>query len=350
MLTKEVERVIYLRSLFILLTCLISGRSFAQNLMPTPISVAPFYFNASPMMVPPMGPQYQMPQYWQQQSYNPWQSLVPAFTDFANTLADDLSSRNDYRLYQEDRERRSRYAVDSDFLYERGSRSDRSRFTYSRSTSGGRSTARATPTPTVSPSQTDQCEECLSNGSNTNSDVIAPQTRDIASVVEEISTNVLADTLRQYQESDQVRTMVRSIREGSLKRRDRRRNIVGSKDSSESLGRCLMYVKFAMLEAGYFGNYPGGMYASDFSPALESRGFQNLMSHDEYNITDPEDAPVGSIIVYENTPGSTRPGHIEVKLDNGEYGSDYIDDEARSETSSNRKIIGIYVKLPESKS
>ena len=43
-----------------------------------------------------------------------------------------------------------------------------------------------------------------------------------------------------------------------------------------------------------------------------------------------------------------RVARLEVKLDNGEYGSDYIDDQARSETSSNRRIIGIYAKLPES--
>ena len=111
-----------------------------------------------------------------------------------------------------------------------------------------------------------------------------------------------------------------------------------------------MYVKFGMLEAGYFRNYPGGQFASDFAPALSAQGFVNIMNSNGFEITDPEKAPVGSVIVYENTPGSKRPGHIEVKLDNGEYGSDYIDDQARSETSSQRKIIGIYVKLPENKS
>ncbi len=354
--------MVYLRTLLLILICLASGGLSAQNLMSTPISVAPFYFNATPTSYPPMSIPYQLPPYWQQQSFNPWASLVPAFSQFANTFADDLSRPSDDIIYAEDFEpRRSRYSISGDFLYERESRAARrtpnTRASTSppepASTSASTSAPTSTPTPvqTAAPVATnDQCDECLSNGNNSTDDVIAPQTRDIAAVISEISNNVLDESLTQYQESDQVQTMVRSIREGSLKRRDRRRQIIGRKTSEESLGRCLMYVKFAMLEAGYFGAYPGGMYASDFSPALESRGFQNLMTHDAYNMTDPEDAPIGSIIVYENTPGSTRPGHIEVKLDNGEYGSDYIDDQARSETSSNRKIIGIYAKLPESES
>lgn len=307
--------------------------------MSTPISVAPFYFNAAPAMSPPMNMPYQLPPYWQQQQYNPWSAIAPAFGQFASSLAEDLSRGDGDVIYGDDADRRSRrrYSVRDEFLFDRESRTRRRASVLART---------ASPTPTPSPTQTvDQCDECLSNGT-TESNVIETQTRDIASVVSHISDAVLDEGLLEYQNSDAVKTMVQSIRSGSIKRRNSRRQIIGSKPSSESVGRCLMYVKFAMLEAGYFRNYPGGQFASDFSPALEAQGFTNLMNAQGYQITDPEKAPIGSVIVYENTPGSKRPGHIEVKLDNGDYGSDYIDDQARSDTSSQRKIIGIYVKLP----
>lgn len=317
--------------------------------MSTPISVAPYYFNAAPSMPPPMNMPYQLPPYWQQQQYNPWGAIAPAFSQFASSLADELSKGSGDTLYGDDEDRRSRrrYSIRDEFLYEREKPKPRQ-------TSSPRPTpaptaapiviSSATPTPTV-----DQCEECLSNGTN-DSDVIADQTRDIAAVVNSISENVLDESLLAYQNSDAAKTLVQSIRTGSVKRRNSRRQIIGNKTSGESLGRCLMYVKFGMLDAGYFRNYPGGQFASDFAPALEAQGFSNLMNSNGYEITDPDKAPVGSIIVYENTPGSKRPGHIEVKLDNGDYGSDYIDNQARSETSSQRKIIGIYVKLAEDKS
>lgn len=165
------------------------------------------------------------------------------------------------------------------------------------------------------------------------------------SVGREASERVLDDALQRYEDSPQVARMIDKIREDSTLYRDSRRRVTGSKSSSRSIGRCLMYVKFAMLEADYFSSYPGGRFAANFGPALESRGFTNLMDDDGYNIDHPDDAPVGSVIVYEKTPGSRTPGHIEVKLGPNEYGSDYIADEPISDTTSRRRIIGIYAKV-----
>ena len=287
---------------------------------------------------------------------------MPAFSNFASMLEDDLTGNTDRYNYGEDYgSSRRDYSTRSEFLYDperprssRGSSSPSRSGTPSRSRSVVTTTVRATPTPTPTPTpvatvSADQCEECLENNSAT-PQVLETQTREVAQVVEQASSSVLDETLRAYQDSQAVKDMVASVRSGAVKSRNQRRAIIGSKPASESLGRCLMYVKFAMLDGGFFSSYPSGMYASNFSPALERQGFVNLMSGNGYEITDPKDAPVGSVIVYENTPGTKTPGHIEIKLSDTDYGSDYIDDQPRSETSSNRKIIGIYAKLPAGES
>lgn len=333
--------MIVLKTILFSLFCIFANSVFAQNLMSTPISVAPYYFNAAASIPPPMNMPYQLPPYWQQQQYNPWSALAPAFTQFASSLSEELSKGDGDIIYGDDYERRTRrnFRIRSEFLYERPNKT---------ATASATPTPTPTATPTVAPSN-DQCEECLSNGTN-DSAVITDQTKDIVLVVSRINEEVLDERLLAYQNSEAAKKLVQSIRTGSVKRRNARRQIIGTKTAGESLSRCLMYVKFGMLDSGYFRNYPNGQFASDFSPALKAQGFVNIMNSNGYEITDPDKAPMGSIIVYENTPGSKRPGHIEVKLDNGDYGSDYIDDQARSETSSQRKIIGIYVKLPENKS
>jgi len=343
-----------LRTIILTLSCMTAGGVSAQSLMPTPISVAPYYFNASPMMPPQIQQPYQLPNYWQQQP-SLMQNLMPAFSSFASMLEEDLTGDSDRYSYGEDYgSSRRNYDTRREFLYDpdrpRSSRSTSSSPTRSRTVVS--TTVRATPAPTPTPATTvseDQCVECLENNSGA-PQVLETQTREVAQVVERVSSSVLDETLRAYQESQAVTDMVASVRSGAVKRRNQRRAIVGSKPASESLGRCLMYVKFAMLDGGFFSSYPSGMYASNFSPALERQGFVNLMSGNGYEITDPKDAPIGSVIVYENTPGSKTPGHIEIKLSDTDYGSDYIDDQPRSETSSNRKIIGIYAKLPAGES
>lgn len=93
----------------------------------------------------------------------------------------------------------------------------------------------------------------------------------------------------------------------------------------ESIGKCLKYVKRALLAAGYFSKYPGTEHAKDFGPTLESAGFKNLLvSTPGTNIST---APHGSVIIYapvekQTYSGGVISGHIEIKHAGG-YVSDF---------------------------
>jgi LysM repeat protein len=93
----------------------------------------------------------------------------------------------------------------------------------------------------------------------------------------------------------------------------------------ESIGRCLRYVKRALVAAGYFSKYPGVEHAKDFGPTLEHAGFKNLL------VTAPgtniATAPHGSVIIYapvekQTYSGGVISGHIEIKHAGG-YVSDF---------------------------
>lgn len=191
---------------------------------------------------------------------------------------------------------------------------------------------------------TENCESCRVSALAQPATLTASANATLT-VGRDASEQVLDDALLRYQNSPQVARMIAKIRQDSTVFRDRRRRITGSKESSRSIGRCLMYVKFGLLEGDFFRSYPGGQYAANFGPSLEAQGFTNLMDDDGYDINHPDDAPVGSVIVYEKTPGARTPGHIEVKLGPNEYGSDYITDEPISDTTNRRRIIGIYAKV-----
>jgi hypothetical protein len=72
---------------------------------------------------------------------------------------------------------------------------------------------------------------------------------------------------------------------------------------------------------------------------LRKQGFRLL------NTKNPMNAPNGSVIVYSDQCVETHPaGHIEIKLGDREYVSDYIDDAPRSEKTDCRKVAAIYIK------
>lgn len=191
---------------------------------------------------------------------------------------------------------------------------------------------------------TENCESCRVS-TLAQPATLTENTDATLSVSRDASELVLDDALLRYQNSQQVAQMISEIKKDSTIFRERNHRVSGSKESWRSIGRCLMYVKFAMKDAGFFRSYPGTAYAANFGPELREQGFINLMDDDGYDIDHPDDAPIGSIIVYERTPGSRTPGHIEVKLGPNEYGSDYIADEPISDTTSRRRIIGIYAKV-----
>ena len=120
-----------------------------------------------------------------------------------------------------------------------------------------------------------------------------------------------------------------------------------------SSGYCYRYVKQALLATGAVSDYMPGVAAKDAGPALEQRGFVNMLNQPGNTIRSPYDAPVGSVLVYGPAPGATdrnaRYGHIELRTQNG-FVSDYVSARARTGDASSglqgrdRVLIGVYVK------
>lgn len=141
------------------------------------------------------------------------------------------------------------------------------------------------------------------------------------------------------------------------------------KNPQSSMEKCYRYVKYGIVDGGYHDNKweIGGTSAVKAGVHLEKLGFKNIYNANKNKNEDeitketslenafPElnahNAPVGSILVYKSLYGSaSMHGHIEVKLaDSGDYqyGSDYLTDEPITDVLSSRKLIGIYVKIPE---
>ncbi|MGF1656519.1 MAG: hypothetical protein ACFCU3_06010 [Verrucomicrobiales bacterium] len=101
-----------------------------------------------------------------------------------------------------------------------------------------------------------------------------------------------------------------------------------------SVRLCWRYVKKALVEAAVVDRYPGQTFARDAGAELTDRfGFVRLA-----HVRKPEQAPVGSIIVY----GGNGPGHVEFRTPNG-FVSDFF-----SSTPSPRPMTGVYIKRPGS--
>ncbi len=105
--------------------------------------------------------------------------------------------------------------------------------------------------------------------------------------------------------------------------------IAASRACSKSTLRCWHFVKDALLDAGVVAKRPESPWARQAGEELCSKfGFRKLP------VTNPEDAPVGAVIVY----GGADAGHVEMRTDSG-YASDFI-----SHTPYPRPLIGVYVK------
>lgn len=98
---------------------------------------------------------------------------------------------------------------------------------------------------------------------------------------------------------------------------------------SRSTKRCWRYVKRALVAANAVDSYPDGTSAKNAGRELtEHHGFTKL------DISNPEDAPVGAILVY----GGKGYGHVEFRTKNG-YVSDF-----KATRPSPRPLTGVYVK------
>lgn len=137
----------------------------------------------------------------------------------------------------------------------------------------------------------------------------------------------------------------------------------GSKSPYSSEGKCARYVKYAFFPPnnstsyGRWEDYPWGQDAVQSGRWLRQHGFVNLMNDPSMAGLTPENAPVGAIIVYEDvTVGAARytvdgvsrggPGHVEMKLSENEYVSDFINDSPTT-VGGDRVPIGIYIHVPD---
>ena len=154
---------------------------------------------------------------------------------------------------------------------------------------------------------------------------------------------IYAREIQNYSKDPQTKTLIEKIKNNST--RCLLDSCSGSKKSSKSVGYCFRYVKAGLTSAKFHSGWIPGRHARSAGKPLKNMGFSNLMESDEYRNITPETAPVGSVLVYENTRGGS--GHIEVKLEKDKYGSDYVADYPISERLSTRKLIGVYVKFPK---
>jgi hypothetical protein len=93
---------------------------------------------------------------------------------------------------------------------------------------------------------------------------------------------------------------------------------------------CWHAVKEALLASGAVDSRPRTILAKEAAWELvSSYGFKRLP------VTDPYQAPVGSILVYD---ASRAAGHIEIRTEDG-FVSDF-----RSKTPSKRPLLGVFVK------
>lgn len=153
---------------------------------------------------------------------------------------------------------------------------------------------------------------------------------------------LITQALTQYSSSTDVKNMWDELDVNFARHYNKNRRNVGVKRREQSVGRCLMYTKLAMVDAGYFSQYPSELHAKDFGPHLTRAGFTNLMNTPGLESVNVHNAPPGAVIVYKGGDS----GHIEVRMQDGGYGSDHWNDVPISDYLD-RTPIGIYVKLDE---
>ena len=99
---------------------------------------------------------------------------------------------------------------------------------------------------------------------------------------------------------------------------------------AHSLSKCWRFVKEALVAAGVVKSRPQTTLAKQAGQELMNNyGFKKLA------VTDPYQAPVGSVLVY----GAKRAaGHVEIRTENG-FVSDF-----RSKIPSRRPLLGVFAK------
>jgi hypothetical protein len=181
-----------IKNIIIFLLSLASSVVWAQNLLPTPISTAPYYFNAQPMMYPQMNQPYQLPNYWQQQQPS-LLNYMPMISQFSDMVANDLSRERGGGSgnYDLDPDRNRQYRLADDYLY----KGAKKRSSYRSSDDGTRSNPTPTPTPvatvaaTVTPTPTPNATATPVTSTVTITD--GNNNDDVVEIYEKVNTNDL---------------------------------------------------------------------------------------------------------------------------------------------------------------
>ena len=107
-------------------------------------------------------------------------------------------------------------------------------------------------------------------------------------------------------------------------------SIAEERAHAHSREQCWHYVKQALVASGAVSSYPTSVNAKDAAKELVNNyGFRKLP------VGNPYQAPVGSVLVYNNSRGA---GHVEIRTKSG-FASDF-----RSKIPSPRPLIGVYTK------
>jgi hypothetical protein len=123
------------------------------------------------------------------------------------------------------------------------------------------------------------------------------------------------------------------------KRNNGSRFACGTKPVTTSAGLCYKGVKHLLLECGSSSSYLSGGEAKHAGDPLMAQGFTKLETKD------PRQAPLGSVIVYDNACSATHTaGHIEVKISETKWVSDFITTQPASEKTRCRPVKAIYYK------
>ncbi len=157
-----------------------------------------------------------------------------------------------------------------------------------------------------------------------------------------------------YVTSDEVKALMATIDNGYRVTHRRRSITVKDGVRSSSRGICYRGVKTVLQRSGMVDRYLPGGSARGAGPHLQQDGFINLLETDyKEKITSPNDAPLGSVLVYEGDPRTRsrsdrnyRHGHIEIRTDQG-FISDYFSETARTGDAlagRGRRLVGVYIK------
>ena len=139
-----------------------------------------------------------------------------------------------------------------------------------------------------------------------------------------------------YENLPEIKKLIKVLNQNSIKcltQKNLKFCKEGKKPKGKGTGWCYMYVKIGLFKSGMTSQYIGGGSAKNAGPYLEKEGFVNILKTGNYT---PVNIPKGSILVYSKT--FSPHGHIEVKVDESKYASDYI----RSQTKG--ILTGIYIK------